>query len=95
MKFLRCLWPCYILYPKSYKSYTSTSNLYPGRGGGGESQKKSVTVQMRDEEVLNQSNEEGEVNVQDILEQRELALGMANMITASPDYVDKENTSNS
>ena len=50
---------------------------------------------MRDEEVLNQSNEEGEVNVQDILEQRELALGMANMITASPDYVDKENTSNS
>lgn len=48
---------------------------------------------MRDEEVLNQSSEE--VDVQDILEQRELAFCMANITTASPKYSDKENKSKS
>lgn len=49
---------------------------------------------MRDEEVLNHSSE-GEVGVQDILEQRELSFRMANITTASPEYFGKENKSKS
>lgn len=54
-----------------------------------------LAIQRRDEEVLNQSSGEGEVDVQDILEKGELAFCMANITTASLEYFDKENKSTS
>lgn len=75
--------------------FTPTSDLYPVRRGTGWESEEISAVQMRDEEVLKQDSEEGEVDVQDILEQSELTFCMANITTASPEYNGKENKSNS
>lgn len=73
---------------------TLTSNLHlKKRGWGGkkrkkergwdESLKKFGTVLLRDEEIMNKSSEGDKVDIQNILEKRDLSLCMANITTAS------------